>query len=119
MNAIIISIVMLLATLATLPRCAAAQPVLPTNSPVLVHWWVANSPIGSVGYSDTVYSLDAPAPDGHYYRDRFIYLGPIGHFRTRLSGGAVCMVVVITFLLIVGGLIRWTSKRSVSHDQAT
>ena len=118
-RALMVSAALLLAVLTVTARGIAASEVQPTNSPVLVHWWVVNTGLGSLGYSDLVYLFDAPKADGKYFRDRFIYLGPLGRFRTGLSGPVVCMLAVLSVVVIAGVMIAWTARsRRVMHDSA-
>lgn len=109
--------VMVLITLGAMSACnAAGAAVQPTNSPVQVHWWVVNTPVGSVGYSDSVYMFDAPASDGEFYRGRYIYLGPVGRFRTGLSGPGLCTCVGIGVALLLAVIIGLVAKKGRRHE---
>ncbi len=118
-GALIVSATVLLAVLSGAARPLAASGVQPSNSPVVVHWWVVNTGLGSLGYSDDVYILDAPKADGTYFHDRFVHLGPLGSFRTGMSGPVVCVLTGLSVAVIAGVVIAWIARaRKVTHDCA-
>ena len=92
-----------------------AFAVQPTNSPVGVHWWAVNTPVGTVGYSDCVYSFDAPAADGKHYRDRFVYLGPLGRYRTSLSPVELFALSLLIGVVVSVAGVWLVKRRSLRH----